>query len=208
MRLVLRLELSSNSGLVYATDVADDLRAQAEILMRQIAGKDPGLDSGELRVRLDWGVVKLVRHGNEVFLEEPDYRRDPLRFVPHLDFTCAVLRAQQLVHDRLKVSAEPVTYDSFLLVYPAGLTASCVAATRQPSGRPGDSGWRVFDAARIDWTGDLQARCVYEVAGERKAIMSVLSLPVGWSVRLEDDILAEVAPPGGEPIEIGMAIQL
>jgi hypothetical protein len=204
----MRLEIPTNSGLVYATHVAHDLRPQAEILMRQIVGKNPGSDGSELRVRLDWGIVNLVRRGNEVFVEEPDYRRDPLRFVPHLDFTCAVLRAQQLVHDCLQVSAEPVTYDSFLLVYPAGLTASRVAATRQPPRRPGDSGWRVFDADRIDWTAEPQARRVYEVAGERQAIMSVLSLPVGWSVRLEDDTLAEVAPPGGEPIEVGMAVQL
>jgi hypothetical protein len=204
----MRLEINSDSGLVYATEVDNDLRGQAEILLYQLVSKEPKPDGGDLKVRLDWGIVKLVRRGNEVFVEEPDYRRDPLQFVPQLNFTCAVLRAQQLVHDRLGVRAEPVAYDNFLLVYPGGLTASGVAATRQPPRQPGDSGWRVFDATRIDWKADLQALRVYEIARERQAILSVLSLPVGWSVRLEDDTLVEAAPPDGEPIAVGMTLQI
>jgi hypothetical protein len=200
--------MNSDSGLVYATEVADDLRPHAEILMRQVLDDDPGQDGGELRVRLDWGIVKLVRRGNEVYLEEPDYRRDPLRFVPQLTFTCAVLRAQQLVHDRLGVKAEPVAYDQFMLVYPAGLTAARVAATRQAPEQPADSGWRVFDAGRIDWAAEPQARRIYEVAGERPALMGILSLPVGWAVRLEGETLTEAAPPEGGPIEVGMAVEL
>lgn len=203
--------MNSDSGLVYATEVADDLRPQAEILMRQVLDNDdndPGPDSGELRVRLDWGIVKLVRRGNEVYLEEPDYRRDPLRFVPQLTFTCAVLRAQQLVHDRLGVKAVPVTYDQFMLVYPAGLTAARVAATRQAPEQPADSGWRVFDAGRIDWAAEPQARRIYEVAGERPALMGILSLPVGWAMRLEGEILTEAAAPEGGPIEVGMVVEL
>src|ERR1043165_3970403 len=131
----MKLELSSDDELTYATEVADDLRDQAGILMRQVLGKAPGADGSERRVRLDWGLVKVVRRGNEVILEEPDYKHDPLRFVPQLTFTCAVLRAQQLVHDRLGVRAEPVTYDNFMLVYPGALAAARVAATRQPPER-------------------------------------------------------------------------
>ncbi|MGZ5441093.1 MAG: immunity protein Imm33 domain-containing protein [Thermoanaerobaculia bacterium] len=121
-------------------------------------------------------------------------------------FTCAVLRAQQRVHDRLGVGAEPAPYDQFLLVYPGGLTAARVAAIRQAPYQPADSGWRVFDSGRIDWTAEPQARRLYEVAGERPALMSVLSLPAGWSVQFENETLAEAAPPEGEPIAVGMVV--
>jgi hypothetical protein len=200
--------MRASTGLHYVMEVSKELSEQAEILLHEIAAKDVPVDDTDPQVRLDWGIVRLVRRGNELLLEEPDYKSDPLRFVPGLNFTAAVLRAQQRVHARLGVSAEPVAYDQFMLVYPAGLTATRVAATRQLPQLQGDSGWRVFDASRVDWDAEPQARRVYEVAGERPALMGVLSLPVGWSLQLEDDTLAEVAPPNGEPIATLMALQL
>jgi len=204
----MRLAVRGSRGLEYVTEVSDDLRDQAEILLRLIASKEPEANDSGARVRLDWGIVKLVRRGSEVLVEEPDYRRDPLRFIRGLTFTCAVLRAQQRVHDRLKVAAEPVGYDELVLVYLEGLSAARVAATRQASERPGDTGWRVFAANRIDWGAQFGARRVYDVPRERPGLMAVLSLPVGWSVRLEGDTLTEAATPKGERVVVGMALEV
>jgi hypothetical protein len=200
--------MRANSGLVYIADVADDLLDQAEILLRLLANEDPALAAGGAPVRLDWGLVRLERRGDEVVVEEPDYRRDPLQFLPGLNFTCAVLRAQQRVHERLGVGAEPVKYDQVMLVYPGGLSAAHIVATRQAPGHDQDSGWRVFDAAHIDWTQEPQARRFYQIPSVRPELMAVLSLPVGWSIRLHDASLAEAAPPGSQPMAVGMAIPL
>jgi len=206
----MKLSMRGSSGLVYVTEVSDALRDQAEILLRLIASREPVADGDHACVRLDWGIAKLERRGDEIVVEEPNYRGDPRRFVPGLNFTCAVLRAHQRVHERLCVGAEPVHYDQFMLVYPGGMTAGRIAAIRQATEREKDTGWRVFDGARIDWAAEPEARYVYEVAGERPALMAVLSLPVGWAVRLEGETLMEAAPPTGtgERIAIRMAVQL
>jgi hypothetical protein len=203
----MNLTEQGKSGLVYVSAVADDLREQAGILLWQLASQEPEPDRNG-NVRLDWGVVKLVRHGNEVRVEEPDYKHDARRFVPGLNFTAAVLRAQQSVHDRLWVSPEPVKYDQNILVYARDLKPPELAAIRQKTEREGDTGWRLFDAVHIDWSAEPRALRVYEIARERPALMAVLSLPAGWSVRLQDGNLAEVAPPEGEPRTVGMPLEL
>ena len=109
---------------------------------------------------------------------------------------------------RLGVPAEPVRYDEFILAYPGSLSAVSVVAIRQTAENDSNSGWCVFDAAKIDWTAEPDARRVYEVAHERPALVCVLSLPVGWSVRIEQETLLEAAPPEGEPIVVGLPLNL
>lgn len=203
----MRLSVPTESGRSYTTEIAAELSSQAELLLTVIARRS--LDIADtMQVRLDWGVVKLVPNGAEIAVEEPDYRHDPLIFVRRLDFTCAVLREQQRVHDSLNVSAEPVTYDQYVLEYPESLTAERLVATRRPPNDSTDSGWRVFDERRIDWNAPPMSRRVFEIARARPALLAVLSLPAGWSVQLHADTLAECAAPQGERTQVGLTIRV
>ncbi len=204
----MRLTAQSNTGLVYVTEISEELSQQAGLLLRIVTGEPVPAQGESLKVSLDWNIVRLTHIGDEVFVEEPDYTRNAQDFVPGLNFTCAVLRAQQLVHERLGVGAEPVNYDQGVLVYPNGLTATSLVAIRQSSEIPEDSGWRVFDAGEIDWSSQPEARRVYEIAPTRPALLSIISLPIGWSIRMEQGTLEETVSPEGERLSINMAIQL
>src|SRR5262245_17067483 len=203
----MKLTVPGSGNLVYVTEVADDLRDQATILLRQIASRLPELDFNA-PVRLDWGVVKLERQGDEVWVNEPDYRHDPRQYIPGVNFTCAVLRAQQCVHDRLGVSAKPVRYDQSILIYPGALSERRIVAIRQKEETTPDSGWRVFAAEQIDWALEPGACYVYQLAVTRAALLAVLSLPVGWSTQLEGETLKEAAAPDGSIFRVGVPIKL
>jgi hypothetical protein len=204
----MKVAVQSATGQTYMAPVSGHSRDRAELLLRLLATRYPDPPPSGSRVRLDWGVARLSAQGSEMLVEEPDYRRDPLQFVPGIEFTCSVLGAQQLVHDRLQVSAEPVSYDQAIFVYPPGLACQLLAATRQAPLRAEDSGWRTFDAERIDWTAGFQAHRVYEVPLQRPALMAVLSLPSGWSVRMDGPTLVEAATPEGRRIPLTMTIEL
>jgi hypothetical protein len=203
----MKLTMPGSDNLVYVTEVADDLRDQATILLGQIASRSPELDL-DAPARLDWGVVKLERQGNEVWVNEPDYRHDPRRYIPGMNFTCAVVRAQQCTHDRLGVSAEPVRYDQSILIYPRALSERPIAAIRQKGETPRDSGWRVFAVEQIDWALEPRACYVYQLAVKRAALLAALSLPVGWSVQLEGETLKQAAAPDGSAFVVDLPIEL
>jgi hypothetical protein len=204
----MRLTAQGKSGLLYVTEISEALYQQASLLLHLVTGEPVPAQGKSLKVPLDWNIVRLTHIGDEVFVEEPDYTHDAQDFVPGLNFTCAVLHAQQLVHDRLGVGAEPVNYDQGVLAYPNALTATSLVAIRQSSEILEDSGWRVFDAGEIDWSRQPEARRVYEIAPTRPALLGIISLPIGWSVRMEQGILEETVSPEGERLSINMAIQL
>lgn len=204
----MRLTFRNSSGLDYVAEVADELRDLGYLLLSLVAGKPAPADGKSLKQRLDWNIVRLTRTGSEVVVEEPDYAYDSEHFLPGLNFTCAVLHAQQLVHARLEVEAEPVNYDAGVLVYPEGLTAAGMAAIRQDSDLPEDSGWRVFDADRVDWKAEPHALRVYEIAAKRPELLSILSLPAGWSIRMEGRSLAEAVSPEGKHMAADLNISL
>jgi hypothetical protein len=202
-----KLTQSSDTGLTYVAEVAEEVRDQAALLLSLVARGARSVRDGD-QMRLDWGIVRLARTGYEVTVQEPDYRGDPRRYVPGLNFTCAVLKAQQLVHDRLVVSAAPIAYDQFVSVYPGGLTAPVTAAIRQTAQADLDTGWRIFDADRIDWAAELQARRVYEFARERAALLGALALPEGWAVRFEGRTLVESVSPEGSRRALSLTLDL
>jgi hypothetical protein len=203
-----KLILRSNGGLPYVSDVSEELRGQAELLLPQIASSAAELLPGQqTRVRVDWGIVRLVRRGDELVVEEPDYLVQPLRFIAGLNVTCAVLRAQQEVLERLQVSSRPVQYDQFMLVYAAGLTAARIAAIRQDPQQPGDSGWRVFEASDIDWSVQPKAVRIYDIPSSRPSLMAALALPTGWAVRLRQGTLVEAVAPENRHIALDMSFE-
>jgi hypothetical protein len=205
----MRISLSDGRHLTYVSNVSDDLRPQAELLLGRLAATAPALEPDqELPVRLDWGIVKLIRRNDEMSVEEPDYRTDARRFVPRVTFTCAVLRAQQQLLERLNADPQPVHYDQAVLVYPGALAARRVVAIRRDPLQPVHTGWHVFDEDLIDWDLDAQAVGVYDVPRQQPALMSILALPTGWAVRFEQDTLLEAAPPGGTPMTLGMTFDL
>jgi hypothetical protein len=204
----MRLTSRSNNGLLYVTEISEELRNQGSLLLRLVIGQPAPADGDSLKVRLDWNIVKLTRTGGEVVVQEPDYTRNSESYLPSLNFTCSVLHAQQLVHERLNVSSEPVNYDEGVLVYPGGLSMTGMATIRQLAKTPEDSGWRVFDAERIDWMAEPLGRRVYEIAGERPALLSTMSLPVGWSIRMEGGLLTEAVSPEGQRHTVNMTINL
>jgi hypothetical protein len=147
-------------------------------------------------IRFGWSMLTLADDPEGLRICEPCFSGDPLHELnPTLDTTIAVLLSQVEWLHHVGERGEDTFFDQQILLAPEALTAPDIFALRGERTTEADSGWSVAPVPapgqEID-TSNLTALPVYRLAGSHPGLLSILTLPQGYLVRLH----------GGEVIEI------
>jgi hypothetical protein len=141
-----------------------------------------------LSIRFGWSLLTLAEEPEGLRICEPRFSGDPFHELnPTLDTTIGVLVAQvqwlRLVGER----GADVFFDQQILLAPNALLAPDVFALRGERTSEADSGWSISPVPAqgqdID-TSHLTASPVYRLVNSHLGLMSILTLPQGYLVRL------------------------
>jgi hypothetical protein len=189
-----------------AVDCGEDLAKPAHGLLRMLAradGADAPLRDG-LVVEHGWSPLRLVERDGVLEVWEPDFVRDPAAgFHAGADTVLRVLAKQAAVVHACGARAQATRWDDLVHADRAALAAPRLALLRMAAAATGDSGWRL-GAARAG--SDLPAGPqpdtfpAWRLLHERHAAMKLLALPVGYSVVLEGDAIADVRDGAGRSV--------
>ncbi|MGN6526003.1 MAG: immunity protein Imm33 domain-containing protein [Burkholderiaceae bacterium] len=187
-------------------DCGEDLAKPAQGLLRMLArgdGADAPLHDG-LLVEFGWAPLRLVQRDGALEVWEPDFARDPAAgFHPGADTVLRVLAKQAAVVHACGARAQATRWNELVHADRAALAAPRLALVRMAAATAGDSGWRL-GAPRGG--SDLPAGTqpdplpAWRLLHERHGAMKVLALPVGYSVVLDGDAIAQVRDGAGRGV--------
>jgi hypothetical protein len=199
----MRLSIDLPSGQPLTTEVDDAHAARAhELLARLVEPAAMLADRDTSESELDWATVRLRAHAGAVVAEEPDYSRDPSRFVPSLSVTCRVFDAQQMVLGAVGVDSQPVAAHQYVRVSLAAMSSISVVGYRQRDLEEPFTGWQLVStasAADDEVSGQYTVR---ELAEQHLAWIVAMVLPDGWSFRCVGSTVADCVSPEGRTYEL------
>jgi len=154
-----------------------------------------------LSVRFGWSRLTLAEDPAGLRICEPRFSGDPLHDLnPALDTTINVLVSQVAVLRRVRERGEDVFFDQQILLAPGALTAPEIFSLRVERTSEADSGWSIAPVPApgqgID-TSNLAAAPIYRLVGSQAGLLSILTLPQGYLVRLRRGEVVEVDGPDG-----------
>jgi hypothetical protein len=153
------------------------------------------------RVRFGWSLLTLRSELAGLRICEPHFFGNPLGEVNStLDVTLGVLVEQLQWLRRVGEHGADAFFDQNLVFTRDAAAADDLFALRGQAQSRADSGWSVAPVpqrgARID-TSDLSAVPVYALVDGRFGLLSILTLPVGYLVRLKQDEVMDITDPDG-----------
>lgn len=172
-----------------AADVFDVLAAMAR------SGKPP---NDAMRIRFGWSLLVLRAEHGFLRVCEPRFTADdPLAATAEtLDVTLSVIVRQLAWLHQLRERGVDVRFDQRVVVARNALAGDDIFALRGKPPTDIDSGWSVApvpaEGAQVD-TSDLSAIPVFRLVGESRNLLSILTLPVGYLVRLRNDEIVEIS---------------
>ena len=154
-----------------------------------------------LRIRFGWSLLTLAEDAAGLRVCEPLFSGDPsTELNPTLDATLRVLVSQVRWLRQLKEQGSDVFFHQQILVTQDALAAGQIFALRGEQTSEDDSGWSVAPVPApgesID-TRHLSALPIYSLVGSHPGLLSILTLPAGYLVRLDDGQVAEITSPDG-----------
>jgi len=202
----MRLELPLPSGSVLVAEIDDTDESAGRELLQRLAPSATSLHDGRfLEVDLDWTAVRLRARGHEVYVEEPDYRRNVADFAPTFVLTCRVFAAQQQMLQALRVKGLPVKAQQFVRVSNDALQSVSVVGVRRPESESLFSGWQIVSTASDEAHGQYTVR---ELSGNRLAWCVPLPLPAHWAFRFVGRSLVDAVSPDGKTHALNLSIDL
>ena len=165
-----------------------------------LAGSGKPLHPG-FSVRFGWSLLTLADEPGGLRICEPCFSGDPLHESnPTVDTTINVLVSQVEWLRRVGVRGADVFFDQQILLAPGALAAPEIFALRGEQTSEADTGWSVAPVPapgrQID-TSNLSALPVYRLVGSHPGLLSILTLPEGFLVRLHHDAVVEIDGPDG-----------
>jgi hypothetical protein len=147
-------------------------------------------------VRFGWSMLTLADDPQGLRICEPRFSGDALHELnPTVDTTIHVLVSQIEWLRRVGERAEDVYFDQQLVFAPNALTAPQIFALRGERSSDSDSGWSLAPVPapgrQID-TGHLSAMPIYGLVASHPGLLSILTLPQGFLVRLEAGQVVEI----------------
>ncbi len=152
-------------------------------------------------IRFGWSLLTMAEEPDGLRICEPSFSGHPLRELnPTLDITINVLVSQVEVLHRVGEHGEDVFFDQQILLAPGALTVPEIFALRGERTSEADSGWSVAPVPApgqgID-TSNLTALPIYRLVGSHSGLLSILTLPQGYLVRLHRGKVVEIDSPDG-----------
>ena len=165
---------------------ADELTEQGEFLADSVARRAHqvgGLTEGET-FEFGWCVLKLVRSGDKLELQEPDYSANPLlNFRSDVSTSLRVVLAQNELLHRIQVVPRGSRFDEKIVLRKGCLPHEHLYMERSPP-TDGDSGWYLSQAGEQSSpeASDLESIYSFQLLAARPSLLSCLLLPPGWFV--------------------------
>jgi hypothetical protein len=154
-----------------------------------------------LRVRFGWSVLTLRAQEDGLRIYEPLFAGDPLSELnPTLDITLSVLARQVHWLHRVREGGEDVVFDQQIVLTPDALGAVEIFALRGELESTADSGWSVAPVPAKGEDIEMSSASVlpiYRLVDRRPGLLSILTLPKGYLVRLREDEVVEITDPNG-----------
>ncbi len=167
-----------------------------------LAGSGAALEDG-FRMRFGWSLLTLRSEPDGLRVCEPRFEgSDPrTELNPTLDITLRVLVDQLRWLRRVGEQGTDIFFDQNVIVTHEAAASSDLFALRGESTSPTDSGWSVAPVPQpggMIETSRLSAVPICSLVDARFGLLSVLALPKGYLVRLQDDKVVEITDPGGK----------
>lgn len=168
--------------------------------LAELARPDMPLREG-MRIRFGWSMLTLHREPSGLRVCEPDFSGDPLtQLHSTIDRTLAVLAAQLQWLRRVKEQGSDIRFDQHIVFTQAAFEADDLFALRNDPDSEADSGWSVAPVPNageeIDMS-QLSAIPIYRLVDSDPELLSVLTLPPGYLVRLQQRHVVEITDPEG-----------
>lgn len=175
--------------LVACCAPAQALAADALLrLLGELESCGPTLVDGA-RVPMGWCELAVVAEGDDLVLREPRFATDPfIEFADDISQTLAIVADQAAFAEQLGVARQPTAFDDVIAVAPGSLGVHRIFAERRASGWVVGTRDGTDEPPADDWI-HLH---VFELLALRPALLRVLSLPLGYLVALEGDVIETV----------------
>jgi hypothetical protein len=152
-------------------------------------------------IRFGWSLLTLAEEPGGLRICEPRFSGNPIHELnPALDITINVLVSQIEMLHRAGERGEDVFFDQQILLAPGALTAPEIFALRGERTSEADSGWSIAPVPapghQID-TSNLTAQPIYRLVGSHPGLLSIMTLPQGYLVRLRRGEVVEIDDPDG-----------
>jgi hypothetical protein len=199
----MRLAVDLPAGRPLTTEVDEAHAARGhEVLTRLVESALALEDHATVDTELDWATVRLRAMPDSVIAEEPEYSRDPNRFVPSLSVTCRVFDQQQTVLRTVGIDGQPVAAHQYVRVSLAAMNSTSIVGYREADLEEPFTGWQLVSTeapAEADASGQYTVR---ELAEHRLAWIVAMVLPTGWSFRCVGNTVADAVSPTGQTYEL------
>ena len=176
--------------------------AAADVLasFAALSGSGQPLHDG-MRVRFGWSLLTLRTDPEGLRVCEPRFSRDAVGDLNReLDTTLGVLTEQVKWLRQLGMQGTDAYFDQNIVATEDALSAADIFALRGEPESEADSGWSVAPVpaagGEID-TSALRAVPIGDLVAARPGLLPIMTLPVGFLVRLNGNRVVEVTSPGG-----------
>jgi hypothetical protein len=188
---------------VVLVECAPEFEAAAADVLETLAGLSGSgkpLRDG-LRVRFGWSLLTLRTDAEGLRVCEPSFGQDEgADLDPKLNTTLAVLTEQVKWLRRLRVDGTDAYFDQNIIMTESALSAVDIFALRGEATTEADSGWSVAPVpaagGEVD-TSALRAVSIGSLVVVRPGLLPIITLPVGFLVRLNDNRVTEMTSPNG-----------
>jgi hypothetical protein len=201
----LAVDLPSGRPLTSEVDEAHAARGR-EVLTRLVESAGTLADRATVDIELDWATVRLSAAPDAVIAEEPEYARDPSRFVPSLSVTCRVFDQQQNVLRAIGIDGQSVAAHQYVRASLAAMNSTSIVGYREADREEPFAGWQLVSTealADCDASGQYSVR---ELAEHRLAWIVAMVLPTGWSFRCVGNTVADALSPTGQTYELLLSV--